>query len=129
MSASTTAARMSGGARAPRSRSTSCPGNSKPPAAALWLWYRRGVGYALLGVGASLLLLAGPLAQTASPILDAGLEAVHAEPRARRSSSQHEDGVRSAERQLHAALANSQAAPRGAGTSGSPHRCGAAPGR
>ncbi len=81
-------------------------------AAALWLWYRKGWGYALLGAGASLLLLAGPLVQTASPILDAGLEAVHADAARGALIVSQEQAVRSAEAQLDTVLANSQAAPK-----------------
>ncbi len=81
-------------------------------AAAFWLWYRGGITHALLGACASLVLLAGPLVQTASPILDAGLEAAHADAARGALISQHQDAVRSAEAQLNTVLANSQAAPR-----------------
>ncbi len=68
--------------------------------------------HALLGVGASLLLLAGPLVQTASPILDAGLEAIHADAARGALIVSQEQAVRSAEAQLDTILKNSEAAPR-----------------
>jgi len=39
-------------------------------AAGLWLWYRPGIGSRMLGLLASLLLLAGPLYQISTPALD-----------------------------------------------------------
>jgi len=44
-------------------------------AAGLWLWYRPGIGSRTLGLLASLLLLAGPLYQIATPALDSHAQA------------------------------------------------------
>lgn len=81
-------------------------------AAALWLWYRPGKVYALLGAGASLLLLAGPMHQIAAPILDAGLADAHADAARGALIRQQEEAVLSAETQLNAVLGNSQSVPR-----------------
>jgi len=56
-------------------------------AAGLWLWYRPGIGSRTLGLLASLLLLAGPLYQIATPALDAVA-------RAQASTTAHEQQVR-----------------------------------
>lgn len=81
-------------------------------ASGLWLWYQGRALTRALGVLASLLLLAGPLAEVAGPLL------LHAElGRAADSArakliAEAEAALASAEAQLTAALDNSRAAPR-----------------
>jgi len=56
-------------------------------AAGLWLWYRPGIGSRMLGLLASLLLLAGPLYQIATPAVDSMVKATI-------STTTHEQQVR-----------------------------------
>lgn len=76
--------------------------------AALWLWWRRSVAMRSLGLLASVLLLAGPLYQVGSPLIEDLVLATHTDRSRDRLVPMLESEIAMLERQLAAYTANSK---------------------
>lgn len=76
--------------------------------AALWLWWRRSVAMRSLGLLASVLLLAGPLYQVGSPLIEDLMLAEHTDRSRDRLVPMLESEIATLERQLAAYTANSK---------------------